>query len=828
MSAAGIYDIRVRANLADGRTGYVDSSIKVLPPSADELYVAMGDSYSSGEGVEPWESGTDSQVAVPFWPLPAYGTLKLNLCHRSEKAYSALLADRLNLPRRKFIACSGATTQDLSNRWQYATQGPQISQLAPAGPNMNVTAITLSVGGNDVLFPEVLPACIETLTGSGDCWGKLASARAKMVELGGPSGTLAESLKLVHQAAPLAQIHLVGYPRLFPTSPPDVCNLKGWGGILAKIRKSQMEAINAGHDELISTMRSVASSLPYVTFSDPTEAFSGHEVCTADSYLRGVVFKIPNWAVNPIHPEMPALNDLPNQVSFHPNENGQVAYADVLEESMSRTPALDLSPNESAVRTASMPTGVSSATWKVRWDGSTVGVSLISPAGLRSSSSTDDPGIHWEITPTGVTVTVQNPEDGEWRVELDGVDVDSSGEPVWVDLERVQQANTPPVVNLEATAATGAAYGTFDFLASALDSDGTISSYEWDFDGDGAADATTTENTIQRVLPDGRHPVAVAVVDNEGARGYASLEQPIILGDLGELPVANSDSFVVVAGSTTQLDVTGNDSDTSGPLDDNLVELRVEPSNGGTAIATTDGHISYTAPDAGETSDSLLYALCKPQVGCSTADVEIEITPRIATPLAVDDTYVVGSGETLNVPSPGVLSNDSGAAVTDVLSAEVVTTTTSGVLSLEADGSFTYRPSPGFLGLDTFSYQIQNQSGTRSEPATVSITVNPPSGNSGALEGTVKAGGTLSRGSQVRIFRVGAASPSRIVFTDSSGKWSAVGLAPGDYELQVVPSTRRHLRAWVGLTSLRADARVFSLTSGSLVAGLLSDLQIRS
>jgi hypothetical protein len=59
---------------------------------------------------------------------------------------------------------------------------------------------------------------------------------------------------------------------------------------------------------------------------------------------------------------------------------------------------------------------------------------------------------------------------------------------------------------------------------------------------------------------------------------------------------------------------------------------------------------------------------------------------------------------TLNVPAPGILANDAGffgAAVT------VVATTPNGTLNLNADGSFSYLPNPGFGGQDSFTYKLR-------------------------------------------------------------------------------------------------------------------------
>lgn len=92
-------------------------------------------------------------------------------------------------------------------------------------------------------------------------------------------------------------------------------------------------------------------------------------------------------------------------------------------------------------------------------------------------------------------------------------------------------------------------------------------------------------------------------------------------------------------------------------------------------------------------------------------------------PTAVDDEYSVDEDATLDEPAPGVLANDSDPQG-QPLSAVLLTGPSSGSLTLNADGSFTYVPNANFHGADSFTYKASD--GTfDSAPATVRITVNP-------------------------------------------------------------------------------------------------------
>src|SRR4029077_17335832 len=87
----------------------------------------------------------------------------------------------------------------------------------------------------------------------------------------------------------------------------------------------------------------------------------------------------------------------------------------------------------------------------------------------------------------------------------------------------------------------------------------------------------------------------------------------------------------------------------------------------------------------------------------------------------VSDSYSTLEGTALSVPAPGVLAIDTGD---NLMATPQVAAATSqgGTVTLNADGSFTYTPLTGFIGVDTFTYTVTNSSG--SSTATVSITVS--------------------------------------------------------------------------------------------------------
>ncbi len=94
------------------------------------------------------------------------------------------------------------------------------------------------------------------------------------------------------------------------------------------------------------------------------------------------------------------------------------------------------------------------------------------------------------------------------------------------------------------------------------------------------------------------------------------------------------------------------------------------------------------------------------------------------TPVAANDAFSVDEDGTLTiVASSGVLTNDTDSDG-GTLSATLVNDVDHGTLTLNADGSFTYKPDEDYHGTDSFTY-LATDGYANSTAATVTITVEP-------------------------------------------------------------------------------------------------------
>ena len=97
-----------------------------------------------------------------------------------------------------------------------------------------------------------------------------------------------------------------------------------------------------------------------------------------------------------------------------------------------------------------------------------------------------------------------------------------------------------------------------------------------------------------------------------------------------------------------------------------------------------------------------------------------EVAVQSSIPLAVNDSYGGTSGTTLTVAAPGVLVNDTDGVAP--LTAILATTTSHGTLNLSSNGGFTYTPTGGFSGTDSFTYKAYDGH-NNSAAATVTLTI---------------------------------------------------------------------------------------------------------
>ncbi|MDH5556855.1 MAG: Ig-like domain-containing protein, partial [Alphaproteobacteria bacterium] len=189
-----------------------------------------------------------------------------------------------------------------------------------------------------------------------------------------------------------------------------------------------------------------------------------------------------------------------------------------------------------------------------------------------------------------------------------------------------------------------------------------------------------------------------------------------------DAPVAADDTYSTTQGTALVLTapgVLGNDIEPDGQA---LTAVWVSDPANGTLALGPDGSFTYTpnAPFYG--SDSFQYAASDGDAGTLDSLATVTITVNGA-PIAGADAYVTIRDTALTVPPPGVLVNDSDPE-SDPMTISLVSGTTNGTLTWYGNGGFIYTPAAGYVGPDSFTYEVSD--GLQATAATVSITVEAP------------------------------------------------------------------------------------------------------
>ena len=94
-----------------------------------------------------------------------------------------------------------------------------------------------------------------------------------------------------------------------------------------------------------------------------------------------------------------------------------------------------------------------------------------------------------------------------------------------------------------------------------------------------------------------------------------------------------------------------------------------------------------------------------------------------ATPIAVDDSYTATGNVRISAAAPGLLANDNDPEGDAITASAGATSAQGGDVVVNADGSFSYNPKPGFEGNDTFNYTVTDSHGN-TNTGTVTVTVS--------------------------------------------------------------------------------------------------------
>jgi PKD repeat protein/lysophospholipase L1-like esterase len=466
-------------------------------------YVSLGDSFSSGEGNPPFDT-------TPF-DTTADG------CHRSSQSYPHVAwVHTLSIPAHaEYWACSGAVIPALTT--SFKSEPAQLSHI-----DSSTTLVTLTLGGNDAYFPDVLDACVKAPCAK--TWEPAVSSQIALLGNHSYGGSLYQAYRAIKaKAATGARILVLGYPRFFPAG--------GSGGLgCSLILNGDEKWINQKVHDMDAAVResALAAGVEYV---DTENAFTGHELCSGNGLPSAVN------SANPIHQEY----------SFHPNALGHQLLAGALETALVKpaTGSFDLLPLATVTSTHTVAVGSGFASFTTAWPGSDVQMSLVSPSGQVIDRSTVDPAVLHSLSPTNESYEIRNPQPGVWTVRLYGADVAFDGEAVTLSAEETPVITPHPKASFTQSATTVSAGTPVAFDATGS-TGGSALNYAWDF-GDGTAG--TGVKPIHSYATAGSFTPQLTVTDAGGDQGFTD-NGPITVSPTAGGPLLDSKATADGRGTT--------------------------------------------------------------------------------------------------------------------------------------------------------------------------------------------------------------------------------------------------------------------------------------
>lgn len=294
------------------------------------IMVSLGDSYSSGEGIEPFygqNESTADKVKNQDW-----------LAHRSEKSWPGRLTlQGVNGSMAQnrndnwfFVATSGAVTDNLTHnqRKEYDIDGiegsryidKQLDVFKELG-DKKAEYVTVSIGGNDAKFADIITeATIPHPLNPGALNDKLNSVWEEFYYGidGGESirDRLYQAYCDIQDAAGAqAKIIVAGYPKLLDSN--------GSGFLFSENEAALInDSVSRFNDEIESIVKSCKADGMKICFVSVEEAFDGHGAYSNDAFLNEVYIGKKDqdlkWSVSSAY-------------SMHPNDKGAQAYADCVQ-----------------------------------------------------------------------------------------------------------------------------------------------------------------------------------------------------------------------------------------------------------------------------------------------------------------------------------------------------------------------------------------------------------------------------------------------------------------------------------------------------------------
>ena len=234
-----------------------------------KLYVALGDSVAAGLGLSPYSDAS--------------------ACDRTDQGYPKLVAQAHNF-KLISLACSGATIDAGIDGAQTVNDLPIKSQLDQLYVLPKPTQISITIGANDMGWTDIITRCYTTACGSE---ADTAGVNARLAAVASNMQTVLQKIA-AHYGASVPRVVVTGYYQLLPSALASCPEMTG-------LDAGELTWERAQEDKLNATIQSSVAGHSFARYA--AVDFSGHELCTADSWVQNIS------APAPFHPTAAGQNE---------------------------------------------------------------------------------------------------------------------------------------------------------------------------------------------------------------------------------------------------------------------------------------------------------------------------------------------------------------------------------------------------------------------------------------------------------------------------------------------------------------------------------------
>lgn len=284
-------------------------------------YLALGDSYVSGEGAYNYLPGTDEPN---------------NRCHLSSKSYPFLLGDWLKLDSTHSVACSGARIHNIiGGHINDAAQNHQETSDKTLGKWMpgyqwqgqfirteddRANIITIGIGGNNIGFSDKIKECLKPSVCFTSTYDRIRIALEINDQFDSLVSTFSYARREALKNSPVAKVYVVGYPQILSASG----SVAGYCGNNVRLTYEEIQLSENLISYLNNTIRQAAkrAGVSYISIEN---ALDGYKLCdkTNTNAVNGLTVGdgTLKYYLGPIAIE-----------SFHPSVFGHTLIASAIRE----------------------------------------------------------------------------------------------------------------------------------------------------------------------------------------------------------------------------------------------------------------------------------------------------------------------------------------------------------------------------------------------------------------------------------------------------------------------------------------------------------------